>query len=393
MGEGGWDRRQVLGAGVAGLLMAGRGAAADAPIVCDFALEDRRVWLAATIGSSKAYTFVLDTGAPRNFMRPQIATELNLTISGGAVTGGLGARRDTGSVVTARNVVIGGAVRQAQMVFTTYDFGRGLHPDAAGLFAAGLLTARDADLDFDKGEWRTYVGGRPDHAGFVELPSRFVEVARGRLSSKIEVTAFIDGRPYRLVADTGSPGGVLLFSSAARREKLFDDSRPYAIEQTSGFGGAAAKLSRVMRRDRLQFGEFTVHKPLVRVMDPDQEQAGLQADGVIGIELLQMFNLSTEVRHGRVWAIRNNRPAPREWYRIAGLWFDRAADGSASVAEVGTGSPAAAAGIRRGDVVAAPARFEQAIAMLNQPAGSEVILGIKRGEAVEQKRFTLRPYL
>ncbi len=391
------DRRTVLAAGGLGafacLTGPARGAPTAGPIVSKILLAQRRLWVAASIGQSKPYLFVIDTGAGFAYIRPEIARDLKLTVVGGRMLGGLGKNQVIGTSYLAHDVVFGAHIRQPVVGFAGYDFQRGLPPDAAGLLAAGLITTLDSDFDFDAGEWRVWPGGRPDRDGFLQLDSEIGgETQADRYSHRLVVRAALNGQNYRFILDTGDPGGVMLLPQAAKRCGLFNDGTPFAPEPTSGFGGAAAKLSRSVRAQNFTLGPLSIDHPIVTVMDPDQHSR-IDYDGLIGLRLISLLNLSTDVHARRVWVQRNKRTAEPDGYRLAGLWLDKDKSGAAVVAVVGAGSPAAEAGVRQGDLVTDPPTFEEALRHIGGAPGRAVSLGLSREGKPLRAEYTLRPYL
>ena len=152
-------RAVVTGLGALGVPL-GRLSAATPPIEARIVLEDQRLWVGAAIGNSEPLLFVVDTGADGNFIRPDLAKRLKLADVGGSMVGGVGGKTAGTTRMMAHDVLVGGAVRQRDMIFDTYDMSLGFPPDAAGLFAAGLFTAYDSDLDFVAGKWRLWPKGR-----------------------------------------------------------------------------------------------------------------------------------------------------------------------------------------------------------------------------------------
>lgn len=366
--------------------------AAREAITARIVVEDRRLWLAASIDGSEPMLFIVDTGAAGNFIRPDVAKRLKLDAVGAGMVGGVGGREALTQRVEARNVVIGAAVRQPRMVFSTYDLGRG--GDAAGLFAAGLLTAFDSDLDFVNGVWRVWTKGREGSPAGQRLAGSSITAMGGRAASeRIYVDAVLDGQRYRLLVDTGAPASLLLLPRAAARSGLFA-GRPFAPQRTRGFGGAAPKLSRLVRADRLELGPLALKRPFVTVMDPDQAiTMGGTIDGLLGLPLITLFDLATEVGPGKIWLGRNTRPATADPYSRAGLWLDQTPGGGARVTAVGMGSPAAAAGIVAGDAIASPATFDAAMLLMRGDAGAEIDLKLDRAGTKVDARMTLRDYL
>ncbi len=379
-------RTVVAGLGALGLIPA-QGRAASLPIDAKFVIEDRRLWVSASVNGSEPLLFVIDTGAASNFLRPELAKKFKLPVVDAGMVGGVGGGSTTTRVAEAREVAIGGAMRQNRVLFSTYDFGRGLPADAAGLFAAGLFTAFDTDLDFAGGTWRIWPKRREGAPKGARLDDSSITMLGGRRGSqRIYATAMIDGKPYRLLVDTGAPGSLMLFPRASARSGLFE-GRNFAPLQTRGFGGAASRLSRLVRAERLQLGPLSLKRPFVKLMDPAQTTP-FDIDGVIGLPLISLFDIATEAGPGKIWLARNSLKPTADSYPRTGLWFERKDTGTV-VAAVGKGSPAEAAGVLSGDVVVTPA----AISALDGDVGREVVLSVRRDGAVSERRLVLADYL
>jgi len=384
------DRRTLLMALGASALAAPL-RAASAPVVAKLVIEDGRVWIAARIGTSEPLLFWLDTGAAGNFIRPDLAKQLKLPTVGRGIVGGVGGQSAATMRVEARDVVVGGAFRQPRMQFQTYGVGGGETDDSAGLLAAGLITAYDTDLDFVRGEWRVWLGGREGDPRGAPLAGSSIKGAGA--SERIFASASIDGQTYKLALDTGSPASILLFPKASARSGLFN-ARAYAPTQISGFGGAARKPARLLRGTMFEFGPLAIKRPFLRLMDPGEFSGGfgMGIDGLIGLPLISLLDLSTEVRRDRVWAARNSRPAQAPSYPLAGIWFDRRAE-VISVELVGTGSPAEAADVKPGDIVDGVKSIPAARALVEGPAGKAVELSLIRSGTKITRKFVLAPYL
>ncbi len=354
-----------------------------AAIEARLVVEDGRLWIAAQIGD-QLLRFVVDTGASGNFIRPEIAKSLGMTnvSAGSAVTGVGGKSRVIGSA-EARNVVVGGVVRQPRMRFSMYDFGRGMPDDAAGLLAAGLITSYDSDLLLGEtlATWRIWLDGRPTLPDGRLLDGTTISRRHEReASERITVTAQIDGKPYRLMVDTGSPSSLLLFPRATLRSGLWD-APTWAPQRVSGFGGAASRLSRTTRATRLDFGPLALKRPFVTLSNPMDPAFG-DIDGIMGLPMMALFDWSLDVGKGKIWLKRNVRKPEADRYGRSGIWLKREADGSASVETVGAGSPAAVAGVTPG---MRASRFDDILARLNGPAGTTV--------QIDGRTITLADYL
>ncbi|USI71452.1 aspartyl protease family protein [Sphingomonas morindae] len=389
-----FSRRAFLaGTAAAAALPGGRalaGAEPGAAVTSPILVEDGRLWLAASIRGGPPLLFVIDTGAGFAYIRPDIAKALKLQAAGGQLLGGLGKNKVIGTLYIARDVVFGGSIGESVVAFASYDFGRGLPPEAAGLLASGLFTTRDSDLDFDADQWRLWPrGGHPPRDGYEALASSIG--ARGdatRFTPRLTVTATLDGVAYKCLLDTGSPTGLLFLPGGTRRSGLFSDGRPFSPRRTNGFGGAAAKMSRQVRAGRFALGPLTVDRPLVTLMDPDQTSSITDHDALIGLPFIRLLNLSTDVLHNRLWAARSRQPVPTESYGRAGLWLEPGAEGRAIVTIVGTGSPAALAGVEAGDRIEDPPSFAAALRRVRTGNPPSISLDLTRGGV--RRTVTLR---
>jgi serine protease Do len=387
------SRRQLLQVGAALPLLASvplRAQSNRRVYTTSIALEDERVWIAAKIGDSRPLQFVVDTGGVVSLIQENVARELGLRSAGALTMHGSGGRERM-LFYRARNILFASGLREAEAVFGAAPAGFGFGPDSAGSFAAGLFTAQDSDLDFDRGEWRLYPDGRGEWSGFEQLPSTISHVNGETGSAFIFVDAVLDGGIYRLLVDTGMPGQVTLTGRAARRSGLWNDAGPWAPHRGHGIGGETG-LRRLVRAGRLSLGSIGFDRPLVALANPSSVQtSAMDHDGIVGLELLERLTLSTDVRARRLWARRNSRPARPERYGLTGLWADEQ-NGRVVIADVSPRSPAADAGIRVGDVVEA-VDLRSFVRTLGGPPGRQVPIRLRRNGQVIETTLTLRTFL
>jgi hypothetical protein len=393
LGTEGWrvqqvQRRDVLLSMIGGLLVGDFPAgalAAERVIISKMALIDGRAVLALKIGEAGPYLFMIDTGGHLSLIDDALARSLRLEQTGMTRSIGVGGVAVL-PLYLARNVVFGGGATQPFVAFA--GMARGFTGDVRGTLAAGMLTAVESDLDFEKGEWRAYPDGRPERIGFVRLSNAIAGGEHGE-SPRLFGEAEVNGRHFRFLLDTGAPGGVSLGTRAARALGLWDDSKPFAPQQTRGIGGIGG-LGRIVRAQSLSFGARTFERPLV-LLRAKEDAGGADVDGILGLDVLRQFNLSTDPHARSLW-VKSYAAAPSdERYGLSGLWLDPAPDG-ARVAIVGTGSPGAAAGIRAGDrIIGEP--FSALVAKITAPAGTRVALTVNRGGQAQPVTFTLSPYL
>ncbi|AJP71564.1 aspartyl protease family protein [Sphingomonas hengshuiensis] len=357
-------------------------AAGRPPIVNSIALEKGRVWIAALIEGKGPHFFLIDTGSALSFITDDFAKSIGLEKTKGQPRYGIGGGVSDYGWYIAKEVRLASGTRFADMVFAG---ARSIDGEGVGGFGSGMFTSYDSDFDFVKGEWRVYPDGRGDFAGLKKLPSHFT---KERIAPRIEIDVSIDGFATELVLDTGASMDALLSGRAAARSGLWDDSKPYAPTQAKGFGREGIP-SRYVRGTTLSVGEFTFERPLVMVNAPGTVS---RQNGLLGLGVLQRLNLTTQASSGTVWAARNGVTKGWNSYPLSGLWLDQRKDGGATIADVGTGSPAAAAGLKKGDVVTGA--FPELLRAIAGGPGKQVTLTVASGGGAPRAvQYTLAPWL
>ena len=352
-------------------------------------VQDNRVWMQVRFGNRGPYAFVIDTGTYANAIRRSLARELNLREVGHEMIVGAGGRQEL-THYAARDVALGNvAIGDADFLGYDDSFGDGIHREAAGLLAASVMTTADTDLDFELGEWRIYPDGRGERPGFEAVPSDIHQSARRLGSARIFVNAQVNGETFRLLVDTGAPSNLYLYPAATRRLGLWNDTAPYVPDRSSGFGGEGARV-RIVRAREFTLGSVRIAQPLIRLIDPESRESG-ESDGILGLGLIELLNLSTDMRRGRLWVKRNARPPRPERYGMTGLWTEERGDRLVLVA-VSPQSPAAEAGLQVGDEIRG-VPLAQWIRPLGGRPGDVVEINYHRAGQPRTTRLTLRPFL
>ncbi len=382
------SRRNLLaGLGVAAAWPGGAIAAGQRVLRASIALEESRVLVAVGMVGKGPYIFMIDTGADFGLIHNTLAATLKLPIGGHTRVRGAGGA-DIYPIYEARDFVIGGTMRQARVGLVgagELRFGT----DIEGTLAAGILTAGDTDLDFDTGEIRLYPDGRGERTGFTRLRSSIRRLEHATEASPyIFADIAVGGQAFECMLDTGAPSLLSLGPNASRRSGLWDDSRPFAPFRPNGIGGAGS-LSRVVRAPSVALGGLAIEHPLIALEPPGTVSPAI-GEGIGGLALIRRFNLSIDARSRSLWVQPSRQPATGRGYGLSGLWLDHDGDG-ARVAAVGTGSPAAEAGILTGDRI--DGAWRDALAAINRGPGTSASLTVVRKGAKRAISFTLRPYL
>jgi len=383
-------RRTLLkGLAASTLLPAAASRAQARVIVTPIAIQEDRVWIAARIGDSRPLQFIVDTGSVVSLIQERLARELGLRARGNFRLIGAGGP-ETFLLYVGRDITFSSGAVQRSVVFGAMPPDLVIGRDAAGLFAAGLLTEADSDLDFGRGEWRLYPDGRGTREGFRELPSSIEHISgSGNGSPYMFVNAVLDGNSFRFLLDTGMPSQIRLWPGAVRRSGLWNDTNSYAPVRAFGIGGAGAR-GRLVRGGTLRIGDFAFERPLVTLNDPGSTRESF-ADGIIGLPYIELLNLSTDVRRHKLWAQPSGRPQRPERYRLSGLWVEPHGE-LLEISDVGRGSPGAEAGLRRGDEIVG-LKLPDFVRLADGPAGESFELRYRRGGETRTARLTLRAYL
>jgi hypothetical protein len=354
-------------------------------LVTRIALIGSRVVVAVTIGGAGPFLFLLDTGGFLSVIDEALARSLKLRREGSIAAAGVGGR-DLLPLYLAEDVVFGGGLRQPTVAFA--GLSQGFGQVIRGSLAAGVLTTIDSDLDFEAGEWRLYPDGRPPRQGYVRM-ARGIDELDSKGSPRLFGTAAVNGRPFRFLLDTGAPSGLGLTRAAAGALGLWDDSRPFAPIRTRGIGGEGG-IGRLVRAESIELAGRRFERPIILLRN-DETAPRREIDGIIGLDLLRGFNLSTDVRARELWLQPRARFTFADRYGLSGLWLDQKGPG-VEVADVGTGSPAQKAGLQVGDRLKG-SDLATLVRRISGPPGTSVTLSVVRDGAVREVRFTLAEYL
>ena len=385
------SRRALLALSAASVPALAFGQAAAPPVlIAPIRVERQRVLVSASLEGHGPYDFLIDSGAEISGVLDTLARELKLRVMRQAPVSAGAGPRDL-PLYLADDVTIGGTVRQPRMLLLGLDHVGG----GVGLLAAGLLTTLDCDLDFSAGEWRLYPQGRGARpADYVRLVSTLKENSGVEgLSSRIAIEATLDGVAGRFLVDTGAPGQLHLFTHAAVKRGLWDNGRPFAPTAVRSITGRERRPSHLVRGGVLRIGPHRIDGPLVLLEAPGEFDPRTGYDGIIGLDLIQRFDLSIDVAGKAVWARLNSRMPPEQGYNRSGLWLDAGADGRVRVSEVSPGSPGADAGVRVGDLLPAGARIGEMARRFNAPVGTQVPLEVERDGKPMTLTLTLRDFL
>lgn len=350
-----------------------------ASIAAPIRLEGGRVLLDVRLNGQGPLPFVIDTGAEISGLRQEVADRLSLRKQKDVRLNG-----KVFPLYEMAEVTYGGVIRQANVGL----FGlSGMTLGGEGLLAAGVVTSFDSELEFERGVWRVHPGGAPAREGYEALPSEMKQ-SYHQASMRPFGDIAVAGQTIRPVWDTGMPRPLMLDYESGRRLGFTRPETPFAPVPLTSIRGRHPEPGRLTRVGRITIGSST-YDDVLAVVRPQSDGRGWGP--VLGLPIMRTLDMAFE-RSSRRFSVRRNGLEPTAPnYGGSGLWVDEDG-GRVAVSAVGIGSPAAAAGVRIGDVVDG-LDFQATLQVLGGRDGPDVTLPLRRnGEAVGAT-FTMRAYL
>ncbi|WP_114804452.1 aspartyl protease family protein [Pseudacidovorax intermedius] len=290
---------------------------------------------------------VLDTGADATVLDVRLARLLGLALSDGVVPGS-GGSGPSGEIRRAvvPHFAVGGAVGREQPVYVT-AFPREFPWD--GVLGADFLRACAIRIRYAEGLLDGVAATAWQGVRQLLGPGPLLPLRR-HASGKLLVEAEVDGIAGWFSIDTGAGQAVTLFAPAVQRLALRTRWGP-GVRMATGVTTGGVDHADCVRAQALRLGGHLLQRPVVEL---SLARAGLFATdawlGNIGGEVLRRFDLGLAASEGRLALTPNAAfgeafPGPRAGF----IWRDTGQ--VLQVAEVLADGPAAAAGLRVGDVL------------------------------------------
>jgi predicted aspartyl protease len=352
-----------------------------------------------TVGArldGKPYEFILDTGG-HNIVTPGVAQALGLKPIGAGASGGAGEGTIAQQDVRIPTLQIGAATLRDQHFYVIplqYDtVERGARPPLAGILGLEV---------FER------LAARIDYAARTMTLRTFAQAGRERRRGEPVAIAFDDdiplfdgriaGRPGVIALDTGN-GGSMVVQAAWAKENGLAETMKRGLELVS-FGAGGESRNWASRVATLQIGSTVIERPIARYAE---DRAGsfssITEAANIGTEILAHFALDIDYARGTIWFDRDPAyvapPLARSGARVS-----KDDPGAFTVALVTPGSPAAEAGLAKGDRIVSVDGVDAArLSGFDlwqkhvQPPGTTVVYGVARGNDVQRVSVVLREML
>ncbi len=363
------------------------------PTAIPFELIDNHVALPVTIDGKGPFLFEFDTGG-QNVLDAEVAKQLGIAASGQINGSGVGSTSEAFQFATVEALGVGGATLRHQsfaLAPVHAGFGVASGKPVDGLIGFEVLARFVTTFDYGAGRIVLALPG-PARARGTTIPFVFH-------GTQPMIDCAIGGAAGSCTVDTGSRIGLSVTSPFIAAHPAIVPPDATAVG-ANGFGIGGPALGR-LGRVTLAFGGFTV--PDV-VTDLSAQTQGFFSDpfvaGNIGGAVWKRFAVTFDYPHRTMTLDPDAAFALREGYDRSGT-FLVLQGGKVVVADVRPGTPAAAAGLARGDVLAtvggrdaAAAGLGAVRALFQGAPGTAILLGVTgKNGTLRTVTLTLRDYV
>ncbi|HTX59174.1 MAG TPA: aspartyl protease family protein [Verrucomicrobiae bacterium] len=309
-------------------------------------LSENHVYLSVMLDGKGPYRFIFDTGG-QNVVDPAVAKAIGAFGKGEAQGGGVGAATQSLSFAKVDTLQIGDATLKDQLFAVApvrQGFGITAGQPVDGLIGFEVLSRFVTTFDYAGGRVVLQMPGTyqaPAHAGVIPI------VLDG---TQPQFGCAIDGVLTECTIDTGSRASLSLFTPFI---KAHPQVVPTALtaDGVNGFGFGGAELGKLARVRTLSFGTFTLPD---LVGDYSTMSQGAFAAPFIGANVgggvWKRFTMTLDYGKLTMTLTPNAGYELRDSYDRSGLFLiDKA--GTVTIIDARPGTPAAAAGLAKGDAI------------------------------------------
>jgi membrane-associated protease RseP (regulator of RpoE activity) len=363
-------------------------------ITLDFRYAGDEIYLPVSLNGKPQEKFVFDIGSTNSIATKKAAAMgLKSEIVGTEYGGGTGSAVQ-GLVKVAR-LEIGGLVFDNQ-VLDTMEIGSG-DEDPEGMIGYEVAKRTVVVIDYEKHHitfMKPEAFHAPAHA--VAVPFRFAS------RTDVLISATVDGIRGEFGIDTGAANSLMINHPFAQRHDFI--ARHHAVHEStvSGIGGEAKTL--LFRPSQFAIGSLRPPAPVGQIyLAESGGGAAEHVAGNIGNGILKRFTLTLDYAHRMLYFEPNahfNEPdvSSAGWF---GMTVNRnGISGPIDIVEVEPASPAALAGILKGDRIVAINNSpldkytnEQLGIILNAVPGTTLQFTIQRGSESRELELTSKPLI
>ncbi|MGP8099884.1 MAG: aspartyl protease family protein [Candidatus Cybelea sp.] len=364
--------------------------------VIPVALHENHVYIDVMLNGKGPYHFIFDTGGA-NIVDPAVAKEIGAFGSGSLQGSGVGSQTEGFSFGKVAKLQVGDAVLTDQLFAiapTRMGFGVSAGRPVDGLIGWEVLARYVTTFDY---AGQTVTLSLP---GSATAPADAHVVPFILYGTQPQIACTIDGIPAECAIDTGARDTITFMAPfAAAHPQIV----PTALSAPgiNGFGVGGPSIGRLGRVASIGIDHFTLTNLVADYSS--QAQGAFAAPFVgasIGGNLLRRFTVTFDYMAGTMALVPNEALNEPDVYERSGLFLIRRA-GVTVVADSRPGTPAASAGIAKGDAIASVdgsptsgMSLSQIREIFSQAAGTVVTLQVtsKTGEQRTVK-VTLADYV
>lgn len=362
-----------------------------------FQLYDNGILLKAQVNNSRPLTFSVDTGAGIfGIITARAAKRLGLKPKGKFRTGAVGGDIEFSSVSGVSIRLPGVELLNQKVAILPLDDSSDDGPEIEGGFGHDFLKHFVVEINYASGIINLYDPSSYQYSGSGEVvPVEIVDrspLMRARM--RTDRGRVVDGR---FIVDTGLSGTLVFHAAVVKRKHLLNGVKTIQAATSEEIGGQYKR--RIGRVKSLQFGRLVIEKPTVSFSVSGDPGGESDIDGVIGTEILRRFTMILDYSRRRIIFEPNSHlaePYEEDMSGVALLPIGRGNEKVFKVQQVLANTPAAEAGLRRGDVITGiegtPAHSFTLyqISRLFVQDGREILFGIRRGRKQIETKIRLR---
>ncbi len=359
-------------------------------VTIPFDLINNHIYIDARV-NGRPLRVMLDTGG-LNVLTPPTAEALGLKSEGSFQARGTGEKSASFGLTRVNEVQIGDAtvINQTFYVLPLQDLDKVEGVPLAGLVGFEVFRRFVVRIDYAQRQLTLML---PEAfqapAGATAVPFTFDEQTP-------QVEGKIDGIAGKFTIDTGSRSSLSLHRTFAEKHGLVDKPGK-KIEALAGWGVGGGGRGLVSRAGLLELGGVRVPAPVSSIA---LQERGAFSDpylaGNVGGGVLRRFTVTFDYQKQQIWFEPNASYSQEDVWDRSGLWLNRAEDGY-RIEDVVAGSPAAAAGLKVGDLVltvdsrkATDLPLAKAREILKGAPGTKVRLQVRSGEAAREVEVVLQ---
>lgn len=327
-------------------------------------VENDHTYVNVMLDGKGPFAFVFDTGGTL-IVTPEVAKALHASTGGGAQIGGVGNAMETAGFTHLDSISLGGATIRNQYalvlpIATSFGMAEGKHID--GMIGYEAPARFLMTIDYAKSTMTLAMPGDPSAE---TAAASYVPFTFDRTIPRVAVT--VDGVQTSAQVDTGSRNGITLsspFVAAHPKIAALQSTAPGVV----GFGIGGPAMGRLGRIPNLEIGPFSL-RDTIGVFDTQKHGAFSSPynPANVGGGIWTRFTMTLDYAHRRIGLTPNAAAnAAYPFDRSGAFVVDNA--GAYTIVGVRAGTPAATAGLAKGDVI---------LSIDGATASSETLPGIR----------------